>query len=175
MLLRNALDNIVLKQRRGVLRMLKAQLKETQRTKRRVRCDSKSLLLRIVDQPGLGEIGVVLDLESGGTDTRIPQQIHQQLGAEVANTNAAGELLVDQGLHCSPGLLDRGVAQFKLAVCVHPAWRVAHTRVDVFQGNREVHDEQVEVVHAPVGQLLAADGLDLRTVVEGVPQLGDDE
>ena len=34
---------------------------------------------------------------------------------------------------------------------------------------------QVEVVDAPVGELLAGDGLDLLGVVEGVPELGGDE
>lgn len=38
-----------------------------------------------------------------------------------------------------------------------------------------MHDVQVEVVDVPVGELLAADGLDFVAVVEAVPELGDDE
>jgi hypothetical protein len=38
-----------------------------------------------------------------------------------------------------------------------------------------VHDVQVEVVDAPVGQLLAADWLDFVAFVEAVPEFGDDE
>lgn len=118
---------------------------------------------------------MVLDLEGGRTDASIPQQVHQQLGAEVADADAARELLVDQALHRGPGLLDRGSAQLHLARGIGPAGRLPHAWVDVLQGDREVHDVQVEVVHAPVGQLIAADGLDGATVVESVPQLGDDE
>lgn len=35
--------------------------------------------------------------------------------------------------------------------------------------------EEVEVFEAPVRELLAEDGLNLVFLVEGVPQLGDDE
>lgn len=38
-----------------------------------------------------------------------------------------------------------------------------------------MHDVQIEVVDAPVGELLAGDGLDLVGFVEAVPELGDDE
>lgn len=38
-----------------------------------------------------------------------------------------------------------------------------------------MHDVQVEVVDSPIGELLAADGLNLLAVVEGVPELGDEE
>ena len=38
-----------------------------------------------------------------------------------------------------------------------------------------MHDVEVEVVNAPVGELLLADGLDAGFVMEGVPEFGDDE
>ena len=38
-----------------------------------------------------------------------------------------------------------------------------------------MHDVQVEVVDAPVCELLLGDRLDLVGVVEGVPELRDDE
>jgi hypothetical protein len=56
-----------------------------------------------------------------------------------------------------------------------PAGWVADLGVDVLEGDGEVDDVQVEVVDTPVGQLLAADGLDLLTFVEGLPELADDE
>lgn len=63
-----------------------------------------------------------------------------------------------------------------LALAVdEPARWVAHLGVDVLEGDGEVDDVQVEVVDAPVGQLLAADGLDLLALVERLPQLADDE
>jgi hypothetical protein len=56
-----------------------------------------------------------------------------------------------------------------------PAGWVALLRVDILQGDGEVDNVEVEVVNTPVGQLLAADGLDLFTLVEGLPELADDE
>ena len=41
-----------------------------------------------------------------------------------------------------------------------PAGWVADRGVDVFQGDGEVDDVEVEVVDAPVGELLAADWLE---------------
>ena len=117
----------------------------------------------------------MLDLQSGGTNTGIAEQVHQQLGAEVADTDAASQLLVCERLHGGPGFLDGGGAHLDLVVGGFPAWGVADGWVDVLQGDGEVHDVQVKVVDAPVGELLAADRLDLVAVVEAVPQLGDDE
>lgn len=56
-----------------------------------------------------------------------------------------------------------------------PARRVPHARVNVFQRHGEMDDIQVEVVDAPVGQLLFANGLDAFLVVESIPQLGHDK
>jgi hypothetical protein len=67
-----------------------------------------------------------------------------------------------------------GVADLRLAVDV-PAGRVADLGVDPFEGDGEVDDVEVEVVDAQVGELLAGNGLDAVTVVEGVPELGDEE
>ena len=58
---------------------------------------------------------------------------------------------------------------------VEPTRGVPLLGVDVFECNGEVDDVQVEVVDAPVAELLAADGLDLLAVVEGLPELADDE
>lgn len=165
----------MLEQRRGIDGVLHLQLEEAQRSERRVRGDSDALLLGILDQTRLGKVGVVLNLEGSGTDTRIPEEVHEQLGAEVANTDAASELLIHQRLHRRPGLLDGGVAEFDLAALRVPSRGVADSRVDVLQRNGEVHDVQVEVIDAPVSQLLAADGLDTVALVETIPQLGNNE
>ena len=47
--------------------------------------------------------------------------------------------------------------------------------VDVFEGDGEVHNVEVEVVDAPVLELFLADGLDDGVVMVGVPELGDEE
>jgi hypothetical protein len=63
-----------------------------------------------------------------------------------------------------------------LALAVdEPTGRVACLGVDVLEGDGEVDEVEVEVVNAPVLELLLADGLDLLAVVEGLPKLGDDE
>ena len=80
-----------------------------------------------------------------------------------------------QALHRCPSLLNGGFAKLDGAVCVVPAGGVCYFGGNVFECYGEVHDVQVEVVDAPVGQLLAADGLHLVAVVEGVPELGDEE
>jgi hypothetical protein len=56
-----------------------------------------------------------------------------------------------------------------------PTGRVADGGVDPFEGYGEVDEVEVEVVDPPVAELLADDGLDFVGVVEGVPELGDDE
>jgi hypothetical protein len=71
--------------------------------------------------------------------------------------------------------VDGGVGELDLAVGGRPAGRVPHRGVEVLQGDGEVHDVQVKVVDAPIGELLAGDGLDLVGFVEAVPELGDDE
>lgn len=171
----NGGDGSVLEQLGGILGVLELELDEAERAEGRVGGDGDALLLGVVDQRLLGEVGVVLDLEGGRADAGVAEQVHQQLGAEVADADAASQLLVDQRLHGGPGLLDGGLAELDLALGVLPAGRVAHTGVDVLESDGEVHNVQVEVVDAQVGQLLAGDGLDPVAVVEAVPQLGDEE
>lgn len=174
-LLGNALDGRMLEQDRGLLRILHLQLEEALRTEGGISGHSNALLLGIFNESRLRQVRVVLDLEGSRADARIAQQVHDQLDTEVADANAAGEALVDQRLHGRPCLLDRGIAEFQLFTVAGPAWRVSDGGVDIFQGNGEVDEVQVEVVDTPVRKLLAADGLDLVALVEGVPQLGNDE
>ena len=54
-------------------------------------------------------------------------------------------------------------------------WRVAVGGVDVFEGDGEVDNVEVEVGDAPVLELLFADRLDDGVVVVGVPEFGDEE
>lgn len=56
-----------------------------------------------------------------------------------------------------------------------PAGRVADLGVNPGEGNGEVDDIEVEVVDTKVGKLLAGDRLNLVAVVEGVPELRDEE
>lgn len=168
------LDDGTVEQTRAVVRVLHVELEEAERTERRVGSDAETFLLDVLDQTGLDEVRVVLDLENSRTDASVAEQVHDQLGVEVGDTDAAGELLVNQRLHSSPGLLDGSVAELDL-VSLAPAGGVLDGGVDVFQRNGEVDVIEVKVVDAPVSQLLAGNRLDLVTLVEGVPQLGNDE
>jgi hypothetical protein len=66
--------------------------------------------------------------------------------------------------------LDDGLAGADLALAiVVPAGRVADRGVDVLERDGEVDEVEVEVVNAPVGELLLDDRLYPVAVVEGVP------
>ena len=71
--------------------------------------------------------------------------------------------------------MDSGIAGNDVFAVVGEAGRVAIRGVDVLEGDGKVHDVEVEVIDAPVLELLFADWRDAVVVVEGVPQLGDEE
>lgn len=142
---------------------------------RRVGGDGNTLLLAESEELLLDEVGVVLNLKSGGADAAVTEEIHQQSTLEVGNTNALGEALVNDGLEALPGLLDGGLGLLDGTVGHVPAGGVRDGRVDVFESDGEVDEEEIEVLKAPPFELLADNGLDVLLVVEGVPELGDDE
>lgn len=118
----------------------------------------------------------MFDLQDGGADLRIAQEIEEQRALEIGDADTACETLFNQGLHSGPSLLDGGVAELDVVFAVEgPSGRITDFGIDVTQGDWEVDVIQVEVIDAPVGQLLTADGLDGGSLVEGVPELADDE
>lgn len=63
-----------------------------------------------------------------------------------------------------PSLLDAGVRGLNIVFAIDgPSWWVSDGGVDVFQGDGEVDDVEIEVVNAPIGELLAADFLIIRS------------
>lgn len=118
---------------------------------------------------------MVFDLQSGGLDGGVAEEIHGQLTVEVADADALGQAFLRDRLHGRPCLLDGRRARYDFLAVVGEAGRVAHGGVDVFEGDGEVDNVQVEVVDAPVAELLLADRLDSVAVVERVPELGDEE
>lgn len=119
---------------------------------------------------------MVLDLEGRWADCGVAEEIEDERALEVGDTDGFREAFLGDRLHGCPGLLDAGVAELHVVLSVvSPSGWVAHGGVDVFKRDGEVHDVEVEVLEAPIGELLARDGLDLWAVVEGVPELGDDE
>lgn len=172
----NLLDDGVLQQRGGALGSRHIQLHEAGGAEGGVGCDGDALSLSQVDEVGLLEVRVVLDLERSRADLGILQSVIHGLRLVVGDADAARQLLLDQLLHGSPGLLEGGLAPPDLLLAVvEPSGRVADAGVDVLERSREVDEEEVKVVDLPVGELLAGDGLHLVLVVEGLPQLGDDE
>lgn len=175
-LLSETLEDLMLHQRGGRLSAVHVELDEASRAEGGVSSDSNALSLSKLNKLILLEVGVQLNLKSSRADLGILEHVIDSLGLEVGDSNAAGELLLNELLHGAPGLLVGSLAPSDLLLAVVvPAGRVADAGVDVLEGDGEVDEEEVEVVDLPVGELLAADGLDVLLVVEGLPELGDDE
>lgn len=115
------------------------QFDETQGTEGGVCGDDDALVLDVFDELLLLEVWVMLDLEGGRTNASVAQEVHDELSAEVAYTDAAGEFLVDQRLHGLPCFLDSGIAECDFAVCAGPGGRVALGGVNPFECNGEVN------------------------------------
>ena len=71
--------------------------------------------------------------------------------------------------------MDGGGSWHDFFAVVGEPWGVAGAGVDVFEGDGEVHDVEVEVVDSPVLELFFADRLDDGVGVVGVPEFGDEE
>lgn len=118
---------------------------------------------------------MVFDLQSGRLDGGVADEIHDQLTVEVADADALGQAFLRDRLHGCPRFLDARRAGHDFLAVVGESGRVAHRRIHVFEGDGEVDNVQVEVVDAPVAELLLADRLDSVAVVERIPELGDEE
>jgi len=140
-----------------------------------VGCYGYALFLGEFDEAFLGEVGVVFDLEGGGFYSGVAEEIHDELAVEVADADGASETVLLDFFHCLPGFLDGGVTCNDFFALVEEAGGVALFRVDVFEGDGEMDDVEVEVVDAPVVELLFADGFDVFLVVVGVPEFGDEK
>ena len=111
-----------------------------------------------------------LDLQGSGRDVGVAHHVEDQLAVEVADADAPAQAVPDEAFHGGPGLLDG-----RLAGPGGGFGRVSDGRVDVFERDGEVDEVEVEVVDGPVSELAFADRADALGVVEGVPELGDEE
>lgn len=75
-----------------------------------VGCYGYALFLSVLDKAGLGEVGVVFDLEGGGFYFGVAEEIHDELAVEVGNADGFCETVFLHFFHCLPGFLDGGVA-----------------------------------------------------------------
>lgn len=172
----HGLDGIVLHEGRGGLGVIHVELDEAGGAEGGVGGHDDALVLGQLDELDLLQVGVQLDLEGGGADLGVLEGVVEGLGLVVGDADAAGEALLDEAFHGAPGLLVGGLGPPDLLVAVVvPAGGVADAGVDVLEGDGEVDEEEVEIVDLPVGELPAGDRLDPVDVVEGLPQLGDDE
>lgn len=168
-LLGDLTDNIVLQEGLNLGGVLHVELPERGRAEGAVGGNGNALVLGKAEELVLDEVGVVLNLEGGWADLCVPEEVVDELGLEVGDADVLGEALGDEALHSGPRLLDGGLAGADLITLVLPARRVADGGVDVLGGDGEVDEVEIEVVDAPVSQLLLHDGLDALLVVEGVP------
>lgn len=175
MLVGDLLHRRVLEEQRRVFCALHVQFDERLRAKGRVCRHGDLLTMREFNEAWLREIRVVFDLQGCGPDFGVAEQVQDELAVEVADADALGHALLHQVFHCRPGLLDRGITGDDVLAVVGEAWRVAVRGVDVFERDGEVDDVEVEIVDTPVLELLLADRRDAVVVVEGVPELGDEE
>ena len=117
----------------------------------------------------------MFDLEGCRRDLGIAQEIHEELAVEIADADRFGHILAHKFLHGRPGLLNGSVTGNHVLAIVSEARRVSLRGVHIFEGDWEMDDVEIEIVNAPILELLFADGLDAIVVVEGVPEFGDEE
>ena len=135
--------------------------------------DDDAFALGVGDEARLREVGVMFDLEGCGHDFGVPQKVHEELAVEVADADGFRQSFAHEFFHRLPRFLDGGRAGDDGFAVISETGRVAGRRVDVFEGDGEVHDVEIEVVDAPVCELLFADGFHAVVVVEGVPEFRD--
>ena len=171
----NLLHNLMIEQNRSVFGALHAQFKKGLRPKRRIRGDGDSLAVCELDEAGLREVRVMFDLEDRRNNLGVAEEIEDQGTVEIADADTAGESGSHERFHCGPGFLDGGGASDYVFSVVCEAWRVAFRRVDVLQGDREMHDVEIEVIDPPVLKLLPANRFNTFSVMERIPQLRNEE
>lgn len=128
-----------------------------------------------VEEILLDEVGVVFDLERLREVFGVALEVQEECPRVVAHAEGFDQAFVVEGFHGVVGFFQGGFGQREFVVFVEEARRVADAGVDVFEGDGEVDDVEVEVVDAPVLELLFADWLHAVFVVEAVPELADDE
>lgn len=119
---------------------------------------------------------MVLDLERSWADFGVAKQVEDQRALEVGDSDGLGVAFANEGLHGSPGFLNRGIAGLDVVLAVEgPSGWVADGGINVFECNWEVDDEEIKIINVPISKLLLGNLLDLIAVMEAVPELADQE
>lgn len=182
-LLGGSLDGVDLEQRLDLLGLGVVQLNERGRAKGGVAGDGNVVLLSHGDELGLGEVRVVLDLEDGRGDLGVRQQIVDQLGVEVGDTNGLEDALgvlggLDELLQGAPGLRDGDLGQgggLGLLLVGPEAGPSQLLKGNELESNGEVDEEEVEVVETPGLKLELGLLVGVLALVVVVPELGGDK
>lgn len=90
-----------------------------------------ALFLGQGDQTGLGEVGVVFNLQGGGLDFGVAEKIHDELAVEIADADAFGQAFSNKSFHCCPGFLDCGGAGDDFLAVIGEAGGITVFGVDV--------------------------------------------
>mmetsp|Transcript_10995 Transcript_10995/g.23987 ORF Transcript_10995/g.23987 Transcript_10995/m.23987 type:complete len:203 (-) Transcript_10995:201-809(-) len=148
-------------------------------TERAKACDDDAVLVAHAHELRLLVVRVQLDLHHCGRDGGVREYVPQQRGAHVAHPDVSREPARDQHLHRLPRLLEGDERKLdgghRRVWVVDPLGRVALLEVDVPLREREVHEVEVDVVEAEVGERAAARGLNVLRRVVCVPELGGDK
>ena len=73
----------------------------------------------------------MFNLEGGGGDFGVAEEVHEELTVEVADANGFGHALAYELLHRGPRLLNRGVARNDVFAIIGKAGRISHRGVDI--------------------------------------------
>lgn len=122
----NALDDVVVEEHGSVLCLLHVELKERKRAERAVGSHGDVALLAELEERFLGEVWVVLNLESLGQLLCVAEEVEEKSTVVVADAEGLDEALLVESLHGVVGLLEGGVAELDLVVLVEEARRVAN-------------------------------------------------
>ena len=140
----------------------------------RVLGDVNTLLTAPLDEVGLEEAGVALDLVGGRDDTSAVNQSLEVLLGVVGDTDSASLLLVELG-HSLPCVDDGdGVKHLDVTVLLEREEVLVNILLLV-ESDREVNKVQVEVVEAELSKAVVESRSDVVGPVLGVPELGCDE
>lgn len=169
MLVRDALDRLMVEEKRGILCLLHVQLQERLWAEGGVSRHSDVAARAQVKQILLDEVRVVFDLKGLWHDLGVALDVENQGAVVVGDTDGLDEAFIVQLLHGVVGFLQWCLAERQLVVLVEEAWRVADGWVDVLERDGEVDDVEVEVVDLPVLKLLLANGLHALLVMERIP------
>jgi hypothetical protein len=140
----------------------------------RVLGDVDALLAAPLNEVGLEETGVTLDLVGGGGDTGAVDEGLEVLLGVVGDTDGAGLLLVELG-HGLPCVDNRDAVEHLDVAVVTEREQVLVDIAGLVESDGEVDEVQVEVFEAELSKAVVKGGGDVLGSVLRVPELGGDE